>query len=702
MKKRLLLLSAAAAWAATGCASRQASETQPTAATEAPATTPTAPAAQKEKPELGTFGFDTEGMDRSVQPGNDWFGYANGAWARKTEIPSDRARYGMFNVLDDRARLQNRAIIEEAAKAGAPAGSEAQKVGDYFASFMDEEAIEQKGAEPLKPALARIAGIKTRGDLARVLGEHLRTSSPTPFGMYVNQDAKAPDQYIPIFVQTGLGLPDRDYYLVKNPKFAEVQEKYLQHMAKMLELAGVPAGQTAARAKALYALEKQIAQAHWSRVDSRDDDKTYNKWKKADFAKKAPGFEWARFFEAAGLGTQGEFIVSQPSSFTGVAKLTRSVPLAVWRDYLTLHTTKDYAPLLSRAFVDEDFAFEGTVLSGQPQNEERWKRGVDQVSGALGEAVGKLYVERHFPPEAKREADLLVKNVIAAMDQRLANLPWMAPETKEKARAKLASFKPKIGYPVKWRDYSALEVKRGDAVGNAERAAAFEYERNLAKLGKPVDRDEWFMPPMQVNAYANPTMNEIVFPAAILQPPFFDPHADPAINYGAIGAVIGHEISHHFDDQGRKYDPQGRLTDWWTPADVERFKVYTDQLVAQYAQYEPLPGMKVNGQLTLGENIADLAGLLVAYDAYQLSLKGQPAPVLEGFSGDQRFFLGHAQVWRSKYRDEALRQQLVVDPHTAGHFRPNVSRNIDAWYSAFEVKPDQKLFLPEEQRVRIW
>jgi putative endopeptidase len=697
LKKQLLALGAAAAVAA-GCASKQQT---PPPAEPAPAAAAPAPAPEP-KPELGSFGFDTAGMDRQQQPGENWTGYANGTWTRTTEIPADRSRYGMFNVLEDRAREQNRALIEEAAKAGAAEGSEAQKVGDYFASFMDEETIEQKGAEPLKPSLERIAGIKTKADLARVLGEHLRRTSPAPIAMYVNQDAKDPEHYIPIFMQSGLGLPDRDYYLVENPKFTEVREKYQQHMAKMLTLAGVPAAQAPARAKAIYALEQKIARAHWSRVESRDDDKTYNKWKKADFAKKAPGFDWNRFLEAAGLGQQPEFIVSQPSAITGTAKLLGSTPVAVWKDWLTLHTTKDYAPLLSRAFVDEDFAFDGTVLSGQPQNEERWKRGVDQVSSALGEAVGKLYVERHFPPEAKAEADRLVKNVIAAMDVRLSKLPWMAPETREKARQKLASFKPKIGYPVKWRDYSSLEVKRGDVVGNAERAAIFEYERNLAKLGKPVDRDEWFMPPMQVNAYANPTMNEVVFPAAILQPPFFDPHADPAVNYGAIGAVIGHEISHHFDDQGRKYDPQGRLTDWWKPEDVQRFKVYTDQLVAQYGQYEPLPGMKVNGALTLGENIADLAGLLVAYDAYQLSLGGQPAPVLEGFSGDQRFFLGHAQVWRRKYRDEALRQQLVVDPHTAGHFRPNVSRNIDAWYTAFDVKPGQALFLAPEQRVRIW
>lgn len=698
LKTRLLLLSAAAA-SATGCAAVQTPAT--TAPAEAPAQA-AAPASAAPKPELGTFGFDTTGMDRSTAPGMSWFGYANGAWDRTTEIPADRSSYGMFHKLDDLSRERTRAIIEESARANAEAGTTAQRVGDYFASFMDEASIEAKGAAPLKPALAQIASIKTRSDLARAFGEQLRTYSPTPFAMYVNQDAKAPDSYIPIFFQSGLGMPDRDYYLVDDAKFVETRAKYLEHAAKMLQLTGVPAEQTAKRAKAVYELERQLAKTHWSRVDSRDDDKTYNKWTRADFGEKAPGFDWSSYFKAAGLAKQGEFIVSQPSAFTGMAKLTKSVPLSTWKDWLTLHVAKDRAAVLSKAFVDEDFAFDGTVLSGQPQLQERWKRGVDQVNGALGEAVGKLYVERYFPPEAKAEADRLVRNVIAAMDRRLANLPWMAPETRQKARAKLASFTPKIGYPVKWRDYASLEVVRGDAYGNAERAAAFEYDRNLGKLGKPVDRDEWFMTPMEVNAYANPTMNEIVFPAAILQPPFFDPHADAAVNYGAIGAVIGHEISHHFDDQGRKYDPKGRLTDWWTKQDVERFKVYTDQLVAQYGQYEPLPGMKVNGDLTLGENIADLAGLLVAHDAYQLSLDGKPAPVLEGFSGDQRFFLGHAQVWRRKYREAALRQQLVVDPHTAGHFRPNVSRNIDAWYTAFDVKPDQSLYLAPEQRVRIW
>lgn len=703
MKKRLLLAGAAAAVSVAACAARQtpAEAEQPAPAAEA-APAPAAPA--RPKPELGSFGFDAAGMNRSVPAGQSWMEHANGTWTATTEIPADRSRYGMFNKLDDLSRERTRAIIEEAAKGalGEAGGGDARKVGDLFASFMDEEAIEKKGAEPLKNELTRIQGVRSGADLARLFGEHLRTLSPAPFALYVNQDAKAPDRYIPILFQSGLGMPDRDYYLGSDPKMVETRQKYVEHVAKMLQLTGVPAAQATGKAKAILALETQIARAHWSRVESRDDDKTYNKWQKADFAKKAPGFDWAAFFQSAGMGEQGEFIVSQPSAFAGIAKLTKSVPLATWKDYLALHIAKDRAPLLSKAFVDENFAFNGTVLSGQPQNQERWKRGVDLVNAAMGEAVGRIYVERHFPPEAKAEADRLVKNVIAAMDKRLAELPWMAPETRQKARQKLASFTPKIGYPSKWRDYGKLEVTRGDLEGNAERAAAFEYDRNLAKLGKPVDREEWFMPPMQVNAYANPTMNEIVFPAAILQPPFFDPNADEAVNYGAIGAVIGHEISHHFDDQGRKYDPQGRLTDWWTPQDVERFKVYADQLVAQYGQYEPLPGLKVNGNLTLGENIADLAGLLVAYDAYQLSLGGKPAPVLEGFTGDQRFFLGHAQVWRSKYREAALRQQVVVDPHTAGFLRPNVSRNLDAWYTAFDVKPGQALYLAPEQRVRIW
>ena len=694
--KRVLLLSAAVLGLA-ACASTETAQ--------APAATPAKivePAQAAAKPEIGSFGFDVAGMNRNVAPGDDFVAFANGTYLDKLEIPADRASFGMFTRLDDLSRQRTREIIEASAASNAAAGSEAQKVGDFFASFMDEAGVEAKGAAPLQQDLAPFRDAKSRTDLARALGASLKGYGPGLFPFYINQDAKAPDVYIPYLFQAGLGLPDRDYYLVDNPKFVETRTKYLDHAARMLTLAGVPEAQARAKAKNVYELERQIARVHWTRVESRDDDKTYNKWTKTDFARKAPGFDWNAYLTAAGLGNQNTFIVAQPSAFAGMARIFAATPLTTLKDWAALHTTKDAAPMLSKAFVDENFAFSGTVLSGQPQIQPRWKRGVNAVNNGLGEAVGKLYVEKYFPAESKAKMDELVRNVIASMDTRLANLAWMAPETRTKARAKLASFRAKIGYPDNWRDYGALQVVRGDAYGNTRRAVAFEYQRNLDKLGKPVDRDEWFMTPMEVNAYANPTMNEIVFPAAILQPPFFDANADPAVNYGGIGAVIGHEISHHFDDQGRKYDPQGRLTDWWTPGDVQRFKAYTDQVVAQYATYEPLPGQKVNGELTLGENIADLAGTTVAYDAYKRSLNGKEAAVIDGLTGDQRFFLGWAQVWRNKYRDADLLQRLSTDPHTPGNFRPYVVRNLDAWYDAFGVKPNQKLYLAPEKRVKVW
>ena len=694
--KNVLLLSAATLCLAACTTAETAQAPAATPAAVAEAATPAA------KAELGSFGFDEAGMDRSVNPGDDFVAFANGGYIRNTEIPADRSSFGMFHKLDDLSRERTRAIIEDSSKTAAAPGSEAQKVGDFFASFMDEAAIEAKGAAPLAEDLAPFQNAKTKAEFARAMGDSLKGFGPGLFVFYMNQDAKAPDVYIPYFVQAGLGLPDRDYYLLDNPKYVETRAKYVEHAARMLTLTGVPADRAAAKAKNIYEFERQLARVHWSQVESRDDDKTYNKWAKADFARKAPGFDWAAFLEAAGLGAQGEFIVSQPTAYTGMARVFAATPLTTLKDWATLHTAKDAAPVLSKAFVDENFAFNGTVLSGQPQIQPRWKRGVNAVNNALGEAVGKLYVERHFTADSKAKMDELVRNIIAAMDERLAGLAWMAPETKVKAREKLASFTPKIGYPEKWRDYSSLQVVRGDAHGNAERANAFEYQRNLAKLGAPIDRGEWFMTPMTINAYANPTMNEIVFPAAILQPPFFDPNADPAVNYGGIGAVIGHEISHHFDDQGRKYDKQGRLTDWWTPGDVQRFKTYTDQVVAQYAAYEPLPGNKVNGELTLGENIGDLAGLTIAYEAYKKSLGGKEAPVIDGFTGDQRFVLGFAQVWRAKYRDPILLQYMASDPHTPGHFRPYVVRNLDAWYEAFNVQPGSKFYLPPEKRVKVW
>jgi len=661
-----------------------------------------APTLAAEKPEIAPWGFDEAGMDRSVLPGDDFLGYGGGTYLRQLEIPADRSNYGMFTKLRDLSQERTREIIQAAAGSHAGPGSAGQKVGDYYASYLDEAAIEAKGLTPIKADLDAVAAIRSARAFATALGTALRSYGPSPFLYYVNQDEKAPDHYIPVFYQGGLGLPDRDYYLVDKPAYVEAREKYKTHIARMFTLAGVPAAEAAKKAASIYNLEHKFAEVHWTVVDSRDSDKAYNKWTKADFAAKASGFDWNAFFAAAGLGNQNEYIVSQPSSFAGMARIVGEADMPVLRDWLAFKTLKDAAPLLPKAFVDENFAFEGTTLSGTPEIQPRWKRGVDAVNNALGEAVGELYVAKYFTPEAKAQADALVRNLIVAMDARIANLAWMTPETKVKARAKLAAFKPKIGYPVKWIDYSALDIVPGDAFGNAKRAAEFEYDRNLAKLGKPIDRDEWFMTPQTVNAYANPTMNEVVFPAAILQPPFFDPNADPAVNYGAIGAVIGHEITHHFDDQGRKYDPTGKLADWWTPEDVKRFKVYTDQVVAQYGAYEPLPGMHINGELTLGENIADIAGLTVAYDAYKTSLGGKPAPVLDGFTGDQRFFLGYSQVWRQKYRDAQLQQQLATDPHTPGNWRPTAVRNLDAWYPAFNVKSGQKLYLPEDQRIRIW
>jgi putative endopeptidase len=699
MKRLLLALAATTALA--GCATTPA-PVETAAVDPAPATANVAAAPAAPKPELGTFGIDTAGLNRTVAPGQDWVEFANGTYLRNLEIPADRSSFGAFNTLDDLSRTRTRGIIEEAAASTAAAGTNAQKVGDFYKSFMDEAAIEQRGAAPLAEDLQPFLTARTKADFARALGDSMDGFGPGLFPFYINQDAKQPDRYVPIFAQGGLGMPDRDYYLSSDAKLKAARDKYVPHVAKMLTMSGIPEARATAAAQNILAFETKLAQVHWTRVESRDDDKTYNKWSRADFARRAPGFDWNAYLSAAGLAGQNEFIVSQPSAFTGMAKVVAATPLQTLKDWAVLHTARDAAGVLPKAFTEERFDFSSRTLQGTPEMEPRWKRGVNAVNGSIGEAVGELYVARYFPPATKAKMDQLVRNIIASMDTRLANLPWMVPETRTKARAKLASFRSKIGYPEKWQDYSALTIQAGDAYGNAERANAFEYKRQLDKLGKPVDRDEWFMTPMTVNAYANPTMNEIVFPAAILQPPFFDPNADDAVNYGAIGAVIGHEISHHFDDQGRKYDPNGRLTDWWTAEDVKRFEVYATQLADQYSQYEPLPGAKINGRLALGENIADLAGMLVAYDAYKLSLGGKEAPVLEGFTGDQRFFLSHAQIWRQKYRENAMRQQLVTGPHSPGTFRPYVSRNLDPWYQAFNVQPGQPMYLAPEQRVRVW
>ena len=660
----------------------------------------TTPNTSSSHPQFGSFGFDTAGMDRAVKPGDDFFGYANGQWDKTTTIPADRASYGGFQILDDLSRERTREIIEAAAKSGASGDADAQRVGTYFSTYMDEAAIEAKGLAPMKAARDRIMAIATPADLARVLGTDARIGIPGPFDIGVEQDPKQPDRYMVGMGQGGLGMPDRDYYLVDNAKFADIRAKYIKHISAMFRLAGMTDADV--RAQAVFALEKDIAAAHWTKVQNRDPDKTYNLRSPAQLAAEAPGFDWPAFLAAAGVGSETRLDIGQPTAFTGMARLVASRPLATWKDYLAFRTLKARAAVLPKAFVDENFAFNGVVLSGQPMIQPRWKRGVNAVNGAMGESVGKLYVAKYFTPEAKAKIDALVHNLLASMGDRIDTADWMSPATKTQARAKLATFDPKIGYPTKWRDYSALKVVAGDAVGNADQANAFEYDRDLAKLGKPIDRTEWGMTPMTVNAYYNPPMNEVVFPAAILQPPFFDPNADPAVNYGGIGVVIGHEISHGFDDQGRKYDATGKLTDWWTPADGKAFDARAAKLVKQYDAYEPLPGTHIIGALTLGENIADLSGLRIAYDAYHLSLGGKPAPVIDGLTGDQRFFLGYAQVWRQKVRDEAMLAQLTSDPHSPAKQRVAEVRNFAPWYDAFSVKPGDKLYLTPDERVRIW
>jgi putative endopeptidase len=652
------------------------------------------------KPKLGSFGVDLTSMDKAVKPGDDFYKYVNGAWNARTEIPADRSNWGGFNILRDLSDQRTRSIIEEVSKGKNAPGSVNQKVGDFFGSFMDEAAIEAKGMAPLQPVLSGIAAIQTPSDLSRAMAMANRLGISTPMGIGVEQDLKDNTQYSAYLGQGGLGMPDRDYYLVDNPKFVETRAKYKAHIAAMLKLSGV--ADSDAKAAGIYELERKIAATHWTQAESRQIDKLYNPMTLAELSAKMPAVDWPLFLQTAGLGAQKQVIATQVSALDGAAKLLASEPIAVWKDYLTFHSIKGAAGMLPKALVEEDFAFDGKVLGGTPQLKDRWKRGVDLVNATMGEAVGQVYVARYFPPASKAKADVLVKNLIKAMDVRLSKIEWMDPATRVKARNKLAAFTPKIGYPDKWRDYSTLTVTRGDAFGNALRATEFEYARQLAKIGKPVDRSEWGMTPQTVNAYANPLLNEIVFPAAILQAPFFDPNADAAVNYGAIGAVIGHEISHHFDDQGRKFDEKGNLSEWWTPEDVKRFEALTADVVKQYGEYEPLPGQKINGELTLGENIADLAGITIAYDAYKLSLGGKPAPVIGGYTGDQRFFLGFGQVWQSKIRDAALLARLTTDSHSPGQFRPYVVRNIDAWYGAFGVKAGEKLYLAADKRARIW
>jgi putative endopeptidase len=679
MRKRLLLALAASTVTAAAYAA-------------APPATPAA-AVNNGRPELGTFGFDEAGMDRSVAPGDNFYGFANGNWARTTPIPQDKSSYGMFTRLDDISRTRTREILEEAKN------DPNSKIGNAYASYLDTATIEAKGLAPFEPWLNRVRALSSKEGYAALVAEADRNGIGGPVGAGVGQDDKEPNQYVLGLGQAGLGMPDRDYYLKDDPKLVATRNAYRQHLEKVLTLAGEK--DAAARAEGILGYETQIAKAHWDRIDSRDATKTYNKMSTAQLIKDAPGFDFAAYFR--GIGTPvNTVVVAQPSAIHGIAAAVAAAPLQVLKDQMLVRSLDAYAAYLPKAFDDERFAFYGTVLSGTPQQELRWKRAVSFTSRTLSDEVSKIYVARYFPPATKAAADRLVKNIIAAMNRRIDKLEWMSPATKTAAHAKLAAFTPKIGYPSRWRDFSGLQIRRDDVLGNAMRASQFEHAYNVNKLGKPIYRWEWGMTPMTINAYANFGMVEIVFPAAILQPPFFDPNADDAVNYGGIGAVIGHELSHHFDDQGAKYNREGRLIDWWTQSDVSAFNSRLDALEAEYNAYEPLPGLHVKGRLTMGENVADLAGLTVAYDAYHASLGGRTPQVIDGFTGDQRFYLGWAQVWRINWREAALRQRLLTDPHSPGEQRAAVVRNLDPWYAAFDVKPGQKLYMTPQQRVRIW
>ncbi len=655
-------------------------------------------------------GIDRGTADPSVRIQDDAFRAVNGKWLATTVIPPDRNSAGAFDRLYDDTQPQLRDLIETAARSADGSGArdpvtaaEARKIGDLYASFMDEARIESLGTKPVAAELARIDAVKTRADLVALMSELDRTGIDTPFSAAVHQDAKDSTHYVVDFVQGGIGLPDRDYFLAaKDPRFAEIRAKYQVFLAKLLSMSGEK--DATAKARAVFELETALARVQWDRVANRDPVKTYNVVAIKDLKTLAPHIDWTRYLAAAEItGKTDSVVISQPSYIKGLDEAIAKTPLATWKAYFKTRFLTTYAQYLNRDFVDTRFAFEGTVLHGTPENRPRWKRGVQLVESAIGEGLGKLYVAKYFPPESKARMDELVKNLLAAYKVSIDGLDWMSPETRKQAQAKLAKFTPKIGYPVKWRDYSGLEIVRDDLVGNVVRARSFEYRRNIAKLGKPIDRDEWGLTPQTINAYYNPELNEIVFPASILQPPFFNAKADDAVNYGAIGAVIGHEISHGFDDQGSQYDGNGNLRNWWTDADRLRFGEKTKALISQYSAYAPVKGYNVNGALTLGENIADNSGLAIAYKAYHLSLGGKPAPVIDGLTGDQRLYMGFAQVWQEKNRDEAIIAQVKSDPHSPGEFRANGTLMNQAGFDeAFGVKPGDGMYLPPEKRVRIW
>jgi putative endopeptidase len=661
-------------------------------------------------PPAASHGLDMAAMDKSVKPGDDFYAYANGAWTRTTAIPPDRASYGVFTMVDEIANRRTESIISDAEKSKAPATSEEGKIAAFYAAFMDEKAIEARGLKTIQPELDRIAAIHDHASLAHFLGSELRadvdalnnTNMHTDrlFGVWVAPDFDKPNVNVGYLLQGGLGMPDRDNYLGKEAADIALQTKYRDHITAILTLAHI--SEAPARAARIYDLERKIAEAHGSRVDAEDVHKANNPWPLPSFATKAPGLDWPAYFGAAGLAGQPMIMVWQPAAVKGIASLAGSEPLTVWKDYLAFHALDHASALLPKAFADERFKFYGTALSGAPQQRPRPKRALNATSAALGDAMGKLYVKRYFPPAAKAAAQAMVKNIVNAFAKRIDNLVWMSPATRTKAKAKLSTLYVGVGYPERWRDYSGLQILRDDALGNFQRSELFDYHASIAKLGKAVDNTEWAITPQTVNALNLPLQNALNFPAAILNPPFFDAAAEPVVNYGGIGTVIGHEISHSFDDQGSQFDASGRLQNWWTKEDFAHFSAAAERLAAEFGAYQPLPGRHINGKLTLSENIADVAGLSASYDGYRAAYGGKPAPPAGGFTGDQRFFLAFAQVWRSKMRPEALRNSLMTNGHAPGEFRADTVRNVDQWYDAFAVKPGQKLYLAPAQRVRIW
>ena len=647
------------------------------------------------------LGVDTTNFDRSVRPQDDFYRFVNGGWLARTQIPSDASGWGAFNDLAEKSRAEIRGIIEAAAASNAPAGSNSRKIGDLYASYMDSARVQALGLKPLAVELDHIADLKSNAQLPAEFAALARIGVQGPFGVRVGADQKDSRVNIVAVNQSGIGLPDRDYYLSKSAKMVEMREAYSKYIAQLLTLAKVPDATSAA--SRVIGLETAMATAQWSREQNRDRNATYNKMTVAQLAASTPSYNWRAYMSAAGLGSAKDVIVRQPTYVDAMNSVIADTPIATWRDYLTFKLLDEYANELPATFRQARFEFRDSTLSGLQVQRAQWKRGVAEVERILGEPVGKLYVARYFKPEAKARMDAMVNNLRLAYSVGIDSLEWMSPETKKQAKEKLAKFTVKIGYPDRWRDYSNLVIKRDDLLGNAMRYARFQYNDMASQLGKPVERWRWGMTPQTVNAYYNATGNEIVFPAAILQPPFFNVNSDDAANYGAIGAVIGHEIGHGFDDQGRKSDGDGNLRDWWTPADAKAFESRTTRLAAQYNAISPIDSLHINGTLTMGENIGDLSGLAQAYRAYHISLHGKPAPVIDGFTGDQRFFLGFAQIWRTKLRDAALRQQLLTNPHSPGMYRAYVPLiNNDAFDKAFDVKPGDKMYLPPEDRVKIW